>query len=417
MVARRRQVGAGCLALLVSSAQSAPARPLTPLTLQESIQLVASPAPTPMASDKRCDMMGEAPTTKQCVGKKKPIIIAGEGKTGTETLATALAMMGYKVAHFDSLLQCCELSNDNDNLFAKKNMFSNTTKCNTYPKGSTKTCNSISWSCAPTYDTLREKMTAWSTNEYDTADFCVFDEFEVYGDVPMPSFAPYIYAAYGPGTKIIITQRPATYWAPRRAQWDIGNDLNDTAPLSYMFSDSLNDAAAAGAVGNEPTSYKRSHTANEYAYLAERALIECIAQPEDVLLIDVFTETDDPQKMWHKLSKFLGRPLGDIETKFFPRDTPSSPTEPGCHSWNVDAFYCDEPSPTTGKEQQLYFIPVPAWAKPEFSCPSNGMNVPISPFNLVPSPQALPAPNLTQILGMIPGAGSGLAKAFGPDGR
>ena len=44
------------------------------------------------------------------------MILAGEGKTGTESLSTALAMLGLKVAHFDSLVQCCSLKKARYNL-------------------------------------------------------------------------------------------------------------------------------------------------------------------------------------------------------------------------------------------------------------------------------------------------------------
>jgi hypothetical protein len=37
-------------------------------------------------------------------------------------------------------------------------------------------------------------------------------------------------------------------------------------------------------------------------------------------------------------------------------------------------------------------LQVPEEVKPEFACPSEGMDVPISPYNLVPSPEALPKP-------------------------
>ena len=48
-----------------------------------------------------------------------------------------------------------------------------------------------------------------------------------------------------------------------------------------------------------------------------------------------------------------------------------------------------------------YFYPVPLPVKKEYACPSSGMNVPTSPFNLVPSPQALPKPPLIKGIGPL----------------
>ena len=236
------------------------------------------------------------------------------------------------------------------------------------------------------------------TTEYDTADFCVFDDFDAYADVPMPSFAPYIYHAYGAGTKIIITERNASEWSPRRVKWDLDQKVNDSAPLAYMFNRSIDDAAADGSDGNQIVSYDRSHSANTLSYIAERALIECTARPEDVLRINVAEEAKDPQKLWARLSTFLGLPTTGIQTQYFPRDTPGE-----CHSWNVDALFSLKGNSVeqvaTGPNDYNYFIPVPLPVKEEYACPSEGMNVAISPFNLVPSPEALPTPT------PIPGIG------------
>ena len=180
-----------------------------------------SPAPRPSLGRPPSRALLSCAMTTRCTGKK-PIIVAGEGKTGTETLASALAMLGLKTIHWESLLQCCELQ----------------TKpypsCTTHAVGVTKPCNGISWSNSVPYVRLREKLTALETKDYDTFDFCVFDDFQVYSDVPMPSFAPYIYAAYGRGTKIIVTERDATEWSAVRSRFvfpTLPHSLTSPIPL------------------------------------------------------------------------------------------------------------------------------------------------------------------------------------------
>eukprot|EP00966_Prymnesium_polylepis_P159212 3679647-Prymnesium_polylepis.1 len=42
---------------------------------------------------------------------------------------------------------------------------------------------------------------------------------------------PYIYGAYGRGTRVIQTVRNVTEWPLRRAEWDSTEHLNDTAPM------------------------------------------------------------------------------------------------------------------------------------------------------------------------------------------
>jgi len=296
-------------------------------------------------------------------------------------------MLGLKTIHFESLLQCCDLSLEPPS-------------CKTNAPGVVKPCNGISWSNSVPYVDLRKKLTALKTIDYDTYDFCVFDDFDVYADVPMPTFTPYIYQAYGNGTKIIVTERNATEWAPRRASWDVDNHLNDSAPLAYMFSDTINDAMDADSPGNDVVSYDRSHSATTYSYLAERALIECTASPDDVLCVNIEEEANDPPKLWAKISKFLGLSTEGIQTQYFPRDTPGE-----CHAWNVDALFSLHGDAVvqdaTNPADFNYFYPVPLPVKKEYACPSSGMNVPTSPFNLVPSPQALPKPPLIKGIGPL----------------
>ena len=212
-------------------------------------------------------------------------------------------MLGLKVAHFDSLVQCCEV--EIANLTAGYyNILGYPTQiplqgaapyCITTERGSGQTCQTVSWdSFYQPYVELRNQLYQMPLHEYDSYDWCVFDDYDVIADVPMPSFTPYIYNAYWKGTKVIQTTRNVTEWAERRARWDIEKRLNDSAPLGWMFSNSYHAAqdmhSGASAIGM----WNRSHTAEEYAYIAERSLIRCTVEPEDYLELDIIRLADHP---------------------------------------------------------------------------------------------------------------------------
>ena len=106
----RRGRPLAAFALLAGQASGAGLMYQGPLPLQHPVEVAASPTPESVELSAAppslgCEMFGELPPTRRCRGKgRRPIIVAGEGKTGTETIATALAMLGLKTAHFGSLL-------------------------------------------------------------------------------------------------------------------------------------------------------------------------------------------------------------------------------------------------------------------------------------------------------------------------
>jgi hypothetical protein len=275
-----------------------------------------------------CSMAEELPRpVRLCAGKNRsklaqPVIIAGEGKTGTSSMATALAMLGLKVAHYDDLLQCCNLETEP----TKHNPHGH---CTTYPMGDLRTCNGISWSTANGYAPARDDLFALEARDYDSHDFCEFDQYDVYSDEPMPPMAPYIYAAYGAGTKVILTEVNASKWTATRAAWDQKTGASDVAPMGFAFSDSINAVQNdKHSPMNEINSYNRSHSANAMAYIASRALMECVAAPADVLRVNLEVEAQDPPALWAKLSAFLGLTTNGLQTQYFPMDKPGE-----CKSW------------------------------------------------------------------------------------
>ena len=71
----------------------------------------------------------------------------------------------------------------------------------------------------------------------------------------MPTFAPYIYNAYGPGTKLIITDgaRPSGRCS---REWDTEFHFNDTPPRVHVLA--IAGGGGEHVLGNQVKSYARS---------------------------------------------------------------------------------------------------------------------------------------------------------------
>ena len=65
------------------------------------------------------------------------------------------------------------------------------------------------------YKSITNTLKNMPLEEYDDADWCLFDDYDVISDVPIPQLAPFIYSAHGRGTKVIQTTRDVTSWAER----------------------------------------------------------------------------------------------------------------------------------------------------------------------------------------------------------
>ena len=142
-------------------------------------------------------------------------------------------------------------------------------------------------------------------------------------------FATRVYAAYGPGTKVLLSVLDAATWAAKRAEWVNTTGFDDPAPLAYIFSHDANSAlAVTESPHQEKTSargvYARSPAALETAYLANLALLSCVVAPEDLLVVDLSRESADAPKLWAKIANFVGRAdlLPRVNTSRFPYDQP-----------------------------------------------------------------------------------------------
>jgi len=208
--------------------------------------------------------------------------------------------------------------------------------CNVPAPGlAAKPCNLVSWASAGGYRAITANLESIPLSQYDTMDWCVFDEYDVVSDVPIPELAPYLYSAYGKGTKVIQTTRSVTDWAARRADWDEAIHANDTAPMGNLFGASIDAADVPGQLTNDVTEYKASHSANAYLYLAELAMLHCVVAPEDMLAVDIITESEkNPKQLWSSLGSFLGLSTQGLNTSDFPLEIPGE-----CHSQNSIQSY------------------------------------------------------------------------------
>jgi len=170
--------------------------------------------------------------------------------------------------------------------------------------------------------------------DFDSFDWCIFDDVDVVADVPISQLTPYIYAAYGPGTKVINTVRNASSWVARRAEWDIEWGKNDTAPLGWIFGPSIGRDRLPGMSTSASGLFNRSHTADTFAYIAERALLHCTVEPADLLELSIVDDPIEPRSLWKSLSDFVGIPTTGLDTNLFPHEVPNS-----CHSDSVLATY------------------------------------------------------------------------------
>jgi len=234
----------------------------------------------------------ELPTEQHCARTTPLVVVAGSGKTGTESLSTALALLGLKVAHFDTVRECVP----------------------TTRRPETDTCTQITCFGDQKYFQTMQGLYKIPTSEYDTHNWCQFDDYDAIADSPIDNLAPLIYRAHGPGTKVILTRRNVTEWAARRADWLFGFD---EMPFAWPFAENLGKAQLVSEVY-----HKRSKLAVAYAFMAQTALLSSVVAPEDLLVLDLESEGHNPRLLWDRLSAFLGKSTAALDTSAFPHDVP-----------------------------------------------------------------------------------------------
>jgi len=236
-----------------------------------------------------------------CNTRQKPLVImAGQGKTGTMSMSIALTMLGLKTAHFGCVTTC------------KPPMHSG---------------------CPPPHIITNEKLGTQykqfkrqiyqiqNRAQLEKIDVCQqLDGIDAVGDVPMNQVTPYLYHAYGPGTKVILTILKPADWVKARLKWMKGKDAG---PLGWLFSGSDHPYAPyEHSVYEMVEGPKGSLKSAALAYLAETALLRCLIRPEDLLVVDLKeelgNENGQPQRLWQRLNTFLNTSLHGIDVSAFP---------------------------------------------------------------------------------------------------
>lgn len=279
-----------------TSADTSSSKPPT-LDTSSGVALCASLAAQLPKPTITCDTRGN----RTAAGRPPLVVIVGEGKTATSSVAIAVAMLGLRSQHYLSEYRCLDLSDG--------------------------PCTEL-WGTTNPHNPYAD-LVSLPLERYASYDYCSkFKHMDSYADTPMSTFAPFIYAANGPGTKVILTVRGPASWAKRRAGWWEQTGVDDSAPFApFMRGSFANALPVPESINVDDTwtargIYRRSHAALELLYAAQLAMYSCIVPPEDLLVIDVVAETKDTPKLWAKLASFLQRPTTGLNLSHFPRDDP-----------------------------------------------------------------------------------------------
>jgi len=298
----------------------------SPIPTEHSPPAMSNMIDTGSPSALCASLVSQAPVPKKtCHGKRAaegrpPLVInAGEGKTGTSSISVALAMLGL-----DSVHQGMHYT------------------CTGTPSGGRpqqQSCQTLWMNASDAYPPLYLQLMELPIEAYEEFDYCAaFDKHDAYADTPFHVFAPHVYAAAGPGTKVIVTVKAVRQWAKRRAAWDLDQNTSDVAALGWMFRENVSIPRDAQSL--QPTDVmsvaNRSLAALEYAYIAELAMLTCLVNEDDLLLVDLEREGADPPKLWAKLANFIGRTTDGLDLSTFPWGQPGgcpAPEVVGCSSF------------------------------------------------------------------------------------
>jgi len=249
------------------------------------------------ATERTC----ETSANRSSAGRPPLVIVAGEGKTGTSSVALALAMLGLRAQHNTLVYTCLD--------------------------GSDGPCTQLRQGSSP-HNPFGE-LTTMPLRDYSSYDYCRnFDFLDSYADTPMSTLTPFIVAANGPGTKVILTVRSPEAWAKRRAGWWRETGWDDAAPFAPFthgnspLAESTPTALDVDDRWSARGIHRRSPAALELLYTAQLAMYSCLVPPEDLLVVDVAAESGDAPRLWAKLASFLQRPTTGLNVSHFPRDDP-----------------------------------------------------------------------------------------------
>ena len=174
------------------------------------------------------------------------IIVAGEGKTGTDSIARTLASFGMCVGHWSKTYNCSKHA-------------------------------SHQWMRARNY-TMDAKPEVYGSIDYSR----LLNGIDAVSDVPIPTVFPFLYEALKARSVVILSTRPSNEWAQRRYNWR--EDHADPIPLQYPRNYSLRERynLHVSTFNDTPIS------TGAHAYAAYDAYVRNTVPRDRLLEIDMF---------------------------------------------------------------------------------------------------------------------------------
>ena len=210
----------------------------------------------------------------------KPLVLcAGEGTTGTHTIARMIATSTSpekRVMHYGTLYGRGERQWDEDRRLGKKTItgakMTHKRRQAAQNRGGIKTM---------------KRLRSLGSAERQGFDFDVFGNFDGVADLPVPQLFPYLIRTY-PNAKVVLSLRNASEWVASRAKKKSG-------PRALAL---LGANASLVGIDSLTKSSDRTHGFNNVAedvlaYELHNTLVRCLVQPRNLLEVNLFETSDD----------------------------------------------------------------------------------------------------------------------------
>jgi hypothetical protein len=191
------------------------------------------------------------------------VIVAGEGTTGTTSMAAALTRLGLRSQH---------------------------------------------GSAGPAGNAIKNMLGATSLADARAFDVGVFDPVDAVLDSPVSHAFPVVFAHF-PRARVILTVRNATQWAEHR----IKEHGLEPAPLASFYDASYAElkypgsAAPARRLPQRMRIGQLSVAGVAWAFAMQNLLFSCLVPEPQLLVLNLFRAKCDSDFLWGELLGFLGR--------------------------------------------------------------------------------------------------------------
>lgn len=183
----------------------------------------------------------------------KPLIIgAGEGTTGTHTVAKLIsdtARPARTVAHWELVY------------------------------------GNRSREASQAYVGLRKRLLALTPPERAHFDYDVFDAYDGVADSPIPELFPYIYRTY-PQARVILSVRNASEWVDSRVRH------HPTSPRPFALFDASMEIIKNRKKKDRTSRPDLNPSDSALAFAMHNMLVRCLVPPHKLLVVDVFNTPD-----------------------------------------------------------------------------------------------------------------------------